>query len=77
MDINSKITDMMAEIFMLRHDSITDGMTMDETDAWNSLTHMELVATLEDEFKIELSADEIVKMTSVAAVRETVRGKLA
>ena len=44
--------------------------SMKTTSAWDSLAHMELIISIEDHYQIMLEADEIVAMTSVAAVFE-------
>lgn len=75
MSDNDKITAAITEIFMLKRDDIKDDLAMESVDAWDSLTHMELIATLEDEFDIEFTADEIMRMTSVLAVRQAVASK--
>jgi acyl carrier protein len=48
---------------------------MQESGAWDSLTHMQLIAAIEGDFDIELSADEIVQMTSVAQIKSILRKK--
>ena len=42
---------------------------MQDVDAWDSLTHMELVVSLESAFELELSFDEIVEMNTVEAIK--------
>lgn len=49
---------------------ITLDSTMKTTSAWDSLAHMELIINIEDHYQIMLEADEIVAMTSVAAIVE-------
>ncbi len=48
---------------------------MEATSTWDSLSHMELIAAIEDEFSIELTSDEIISMTSVATITEVLRAK--
>jgi acyl carrier protein len=53
-------------------EKITDDMSFEDTPEWDSLKHMELIATLEDELNIELTMDDIVTLTTVAKLREFV-----
>ena len=42
----------------------------DEAGVWNSLTRVEIIMTLEDEFDIEYSDEEIAQMTTPHCVVE-------
>jgi acyl carrier protein len=49
---------------------------METVESWDSLKHIELVVSLEEEFEIsQLSTDEIVEMISVAEIKRTLRNK--
>ncbi|HNB66818.1 acyl carrier protein [Accumulibacter sp.] len=47
--------------------------SMQTTEAWDSLAHMELIISLEEHYRIMLEADQIAEMTSVAAVVDQLR----
>ena len=42
---------------------------------WDSLQHMEIVTSIEQTFQIDLTADEIVDMTSVGAIKNVLATK--
>ncbi len=42
----------------------TDAFVMGQTEAWDSIGHMSLVASLEDAFGIELEPQEILAISS-------------
>jgi acyl carrier protein len=48
--------------------AVSETMTMAETRSWDSLAHMELVFAIEEGYKVNLSADDIVAMTSIAGM---------
>lgn len=55
---------------------ITEDASMETIRSWDSLKHMELVAAIEEEFEIDpLTTDEIVAMTSLAAMKEILPAK--
>lgn len=56
-------------------DAAVEGLTIAQSENWDSFTPMELVAAFEDAFQIELSADEITRMTSFALIAEVLRHK--
>ena len=42
----------------------TKGLQYQEVEAWDSVGHMTLVASLEDEFGISLDTDDIIDLSS-------------
>jgi len=48
---------------------------MSEVETWDSLQHMNLIASLEQEFEVELSFEEIVSMQSVAVIKDVLKDK--
>lgn len=70
-----RLTKLISQILRVPEDDLRDNRDMEETSTWDSLSHMELIAAIEDEFHIELSADEIVTMRSVGQIKEVLRGK--
>lgn len=64
----------LSETLRLPTGEIGGDFDMAGSDAWDSLSHMQLIAGIEDEFGIELDADEIVTMTSIVAIEYVLRG---
>lgn len=72
-DSNDRLTALASEILRVPRAEIHDGLDMESTGTWDSLSHMQLIAAIEDDFGIELTADEIVSMRSIGAVRDVLR----
>jgi acyl carrier protein len=68
-----RLTALVGEVLRLSVDRVVDSLKITETDSWDSLTHMALVAGLEEEFAIVLTGDEIIAMTSVAGIRHVLK----
>ena len=68
---------LIAEILETDPAEIDDETGPGRSADWTSLRHIQLVTALEHTFGISLSQAEIRGMTSVAAIRETLRGKNA
>ena len=64
------IEKIMAEVLNKSEADITDDLTMDDIEAWDSLKHMDLILSLEQAFSIELTIDEIIIMNSVVAIKK-------
>lgn len=64
-------------ILRLPEAEVRDELCMNAVDTWDSLSHMELVVALEQAYGVCLSGDDIVDMTSVAAIRAVLARHLA
>lgn len=71
--MDEKIEGLLAEVLQVPPATITDELTMKDLDAWDSLKHMELVVSLEQNFDVQLSFDDIVAMQSVGAIKRVLR----
>lgn len=57
---------------------IDDGDVSRETDArWDSVKNVELIFLLEDEFGVELTEEDVTKMTRLSDVVQVVEARLA
>lgn len=68
-----KVKTIMAQVFGISVNQITDDASPDTIQKWDSLNHMNLVMALEEVFGIKLSADEIVSMMNYKLVCLTLR----
>lgn len=74
-DTARRLTDLISEVLRIPNAEIVDTLDMEDTSTWDSLSHMQLIAALEDEFGIELTADEIVTMRTVRQIKDVLRAK--
>lgn len=72
---SENLTNIIADVLRVPRAEIVDSLDMEATGTWDSLSHMQLIAALEEEFNIELTADEIVAMRSVGEIKNVLRGK--
>jgi acyl carrier protein len=70
---NDTLYALIHEVLRLPKASINDELDMAETGSWDSLSHMQLIAAVEDEYGIELTADEIIEMRSVGQIKSVLR----
>jgi MbtH protein len=71
----SPLVRLIAEVLETDPAGIGDDAGPGRAAGWTSLKHVQLVTTLEHTFGIKLSTAEIRGLTSVAAIRETLRAK--
>lgn len=70
-----KLKKLIADVLETTPDLIDDTISMENTDIWDSLKHMEMVTGIEENFEIELSAEEMMEMTSFEAIRRVLGSK--
>lgn len=70
-----KLTGVIADLFKLNTEDVPEA-SMESVDEWNSLSHIELMMALEEEFEvINITSDEIVEMTTYASIKRTLQAK--
>jgi acyl carrier protein len=65
-----KLKEILAEVFELKISEVTSNLTKEDVSNWDSLTHMDLVTSLENGFDIEFEMMEIVQLISVEKIIE-------
>ncbi len=68
-----RLNDILAKTFKISPGEAEKDLTMPEVAGWDSLTHMDLIVAIEQEFNIQLSGDDIADMLSFEAIRQTVK----
>lgn len=66
-----------SDLFAVPSQEITADSSPESIKTWDSIQHLSLVLALEEKFQIQLSPDEIERMTSIGATALVLEGKLA
>ncbi len=74
--MNLEIKNIMSIVFDIEESKITEDITMDELDQWDSLKHINLIMALEREYQVVFDEDEIVEMLSFQKIEEMLKSKL-
>lgn len=74
--MDDKIYKLLAELLRMKSEELTDALSMETADVWDSLKHMEVIVAIEQEFKIELTFDEIVAMKNVGEIKRILKEKI-
>ncbi len=67
-----KINNVLIKTFKLSSEEIEKNLGMSDVTTWDSITHMDLIVNIENEFKIQLSGDEIADMITFDNIRAIV-----
>lgn len=71
MNIEEKVREILE--ILLEH-KITDSNVSQETEElWDSLKHLEIIVTLEEEFEIKFDENDIAKLNSMTAIVDKIR----
>ena len=75
-----EVLDQVQDIFqdILDNDAIvlTDHTTANDVDDWDSLTHIQLVVSIEKHFKIKFTSKEILSWKNVGEMIDDIKAKL-
>lgn len=56
---------------------LTESSTADDIEEWTSLTHVQLITTIEQEFNIHFKMQEMMSWQNVGEIAESIIAKLA
>ena len=70
-----QLRQLVAKALNIPVESVQDSSSMENTDAWDSLAHMDVILSIEQHFAVNLEGDEIADMQSVAAIINVLKTK--
>lgn len=74
--MEEQVRQVMADILNLDLNSIDGSTSKDSTSSWDSLSHINLIVALEQEFQVSFEVSEIESMLSYQDILETLGRKL-
>jgi len=70
--MNTKLAEIVAEIFFLDEDEVKPELTPDDVDLWDSLNHLRLVTAVEEAFNIKFSMSDIESIDRISKLNALV-----
>ena len=70
-----RIKQIMGDILRIHPEQIDGRTSMKRLDSWDSLSHIELIGALEQEFEITLDVDDIERMVSFVEIQNVLQLK--
>ena len=74
--MHARINSLLKSVFDVSDREVAQDLTKDDVLKWDSLTHMDLIASIEKEFGIQLTFDDILAMNSFHKIRLVVTEKV-
>ena len=75
--LRSRLTSIFQDLFDDPVLEINDEMTANDVEAWDSLTHINLIVAVEKEFKIKFTTGEVNQLRNVGELVALIRRKVA
>jgi acyl carrier protein len=75
--MKNKIKNIMSAVFDIDKDIIEDDASTTNLENWDSINHMNLVLAIEEEFNIVFDDEEIVQITSLKSIENTLARKVS
>jgi acyl carrier protein len=77
MSIMEPLNDIFREVFDDDDITLTPEMTADDVDGWDSLSHVNLIVTIETRFNIKFSQKELLIFKNVGGLMASIESKLS
>jgi acyl carrier protein len=73
--VGRNLEQLLADLLQIPVTEVTAELAMADLEVWDSLKHMELIATLEEQLDIQLSFEDIVVMRSVGDIKRVLHNR--
>jgi acyl carrier protein len=74
--MDEQLKEVFAEALDLEIEEIEEDSSQDNLEDWDSLGHLNLISEIEKTFKVKITMDEVMEMTTYAKVKEIVNKHL-
>jgi len=75
-DVDARVRSILSDMFGLDSDEINQNTSSDTVEKWDSLQHLTLVLSLEEEFGIQLDDEETLAVVSFPLITTIIRDHL-
>lgn len=75
--VRERVRRIISDMFAVPIDQVTDESSPETIEAWDSMAHLNLVLSLEQEFAITFDLNEIAELTSVPAIVDRITSRIA
>lgn len=76
MELKEQLNEIFCEVFDDDDIRISEEMTANDVDGWDSLSHVNLIVTIESKFNIKFTQKELLTFKNVGDLLSAIRSKL-
>jgi acyl carrier protein len=73
--MTDRVATLFSNILRIPAETVNNETSPDNTPKWDSLSAIDLVLAIEDEFDVKLTTKEIAAMRSIALVKKVLKSK--
>ncbi len=73
--MEDRLKQVFKELFKIEPEDFSEDLDVNIVVGWDSMNHLNLIIALEESFSVSFSTDEVIQMTSVKSIIETLRGR--
>jgi acyl carrier protein len=66
--VDNKVRDIVSALFNLPQNMIAPSTSHEDTDAWDSVGHLNLILALQEEFSLTIEPEDFEELNSVGAI---------
>jgi acyl carrier protein len=70
--LDDRLVKVISSVFGVSEAQVTPGLDRDSIEDWDSVNHLKLILSLEEEFRLRFPTAEIPKLVSVERIQEAV-----
>ena len=71
-----KLNQIIESVLNIKSKTLLEDTCIFNNEGWDSLSHMNLIVAIEEEFNIELTMEEIMVMNTLTKIKEVISNKL-
>lgn len=75
-EVLEKVADVIRDVFDDEDIVVTDSTVANDVDGWDSLMHITLIGTIEDEFDVKFAMKDVVGMENVGQMVDLIMEQL-
>lgn len=76
MELRDRLNEIFCEVFDDDDIKIAPGMTANDVEGWDSLSHVNLIVTIETKFNIRFSQKELLTFKNVGDLLNSIQSKI-
>ncbi len=69
MDKKQKFRSIVSAVLQIKEDQVTDDLSPEQVDTWDSLNHINLIGALEQEFGLTLATENLEQSQSIPSLK--------
>lgn len=70
-NIDERIKDVMSGVFGVEADTLNEESSQDNVEGWDSIKHLDLIVSLEEEFGVSIPIEEVGNLTNFKYIKLT------